>query len=145
MEKFLRLKEVCENFGIKILYSFGSNCDKAKKILQGETVIYNSSDLDIGAVFLRDLPEGRNRTILYADIYNELEDIFLPFTLDLVFLEENHSVFQSQAILQGEVIYFADEKEKEEYEERILARAFDFKYHLDKFYEEMLEEIQGGK
>lgn len=145
MEKFFRLKKVCENFGIKILYSFGSNYDKAKKLLQGEEVTYNHSDIDIGVVFLKELPIGRSRTILYADIYNDLEDIFAPFSLDLVFLEENHSVFQSQAILQGEVLYFAVEKEKEEYEERILARAFDFKYHLDKFYEEMLEELQDGK
>ncbi|GAV22108.1 nucleotidyltransferase domain-containing protein [Carboxydothermus pertinax] len=145
MERFFQLKKVCQKYNIRILYAFGSNYDKAKKILHGAKVEDNYSDLDIGVVFLKELPRGRSRTILYSEIYNDLEDIFNPFPLDLVFLEENHSVFQSQAILQGEVLYFADEKEKEEYEERILARAFDFKYHLDKFYEEMLEELQDGK
>lgn len=47
------------------------------------------SDLDIGVVF-EILPD--KAFLLYGEIYAELLDIFEPFDIDLVFLQETDSL-----------------------------------------------------
>ena len=68
-----------------------------------------------------------------------MEDIFKPYKLDLVFLQECHSVFQFEAI-KGICVYSISEEFKDNYEMMILRKSADFKYVLDRFYEEALEE-----
>lgn len=68
-------------------------------------------------------------------------NFFLPLKLDLVFLQETHSVFQVEAI-NGICIYMESLAVKDAYEHRILARAADFRYVLQKYYRERLEEIR---
>lgn len=48
--------------------------------------------------------------------------------------------FQTEAIM-GYCIYSQSEEFKDLYEKNILKRAADFKYVLDKYYEERLEEL----
>lgn len=57
---------------------------------------------------------------LHSTLYNQLDELFLPLCLDLVFLQETHSVFQFEAI-KGICIYAVSEGIKEEYEHNILA------------------------
>ncbi len=61
-----------------------------------------------------------------------------PFPLPLVFLEENHSVFQSETF-RGECIYASSEQIRDNYEMNVLRRAADFKPFLEKFLQEALE------
>ena len=97
------------------------------------------TDIDVGVVFSKQIPDGLFRARLYGKLYKELEDVFLPYRLDLVFLEENHSVFQAEA-LKGICVYAKDQAEKELYEEDILRRACDFAPYLKMYYNELLED-----
>ena len=75
----------------------------------------------------------------YMATSQEFQDLFSPFKVDLVLLDETHSVFQSEAI-SGFCVYCRDQDLREDYEERILARAADFKPFLDLFHRERLED-----
>ena len=57
----------------------------------------------------------------------------------LVFLEENHSVFQAEA-LKGICAYFKDQAEKERYEEDILRRDCDYAPYIRMYYNQVLED-----
>jgi len=136
-----KLSTICKKYDISLLYLFGSQKDSALQILHGFPVSINDplTDIDVGVVFSRLIPDGFNRAKLYGKLYNDLEDVFLPSKLDLVFLEENHSVFQAEA-LKGICAYAKDEAEKERYEEDILRRACDFAPYLRMYYNEVLED-----
>jgi len=142
MDNYSKIEEIAKKYEIGLIYLFGSQKDNAKKIIDGKKVRIDDTltDIDIGVVFAFDLLQEEKRYKLYALLYNELEDIFLPYKLDLVFLQEQHSVFQAEAIM-GYCIYSQSEEFKDLYEEDILKRAADFKYVLDKYYEERLEEL----
>ncbi|MBO8138797.1 MAG: nucleotidyltransferase domain-containing protein, partial [Desulfotomaculum sp.] len=67
------------------------------------------ADLDLG-IILDD--EGRltgsSMYELHSTLYNQLDELFLPLSLDLVFLQETHSVFQFEAV-KGICIYAVSE------------------------------------
>jgi len=142
-EKLRQIQDICKQFNIALLYLFGSQKQKALSILQGEPVSIKDplTDIDVGVVFSEPLPTGRKRTRLYSNIYNLLEDLFLPYNLDLVFLSENHSVFQAEAV-KGICVYAASDSAKDTYEEDILRRACDFFPFLEIYYDELLEVIK---
>lgn len=87
MTKLKALKNICRRYGIALAYLFGSRSEEGFRHLQGQKVIIDDplTDLDLGAVFYKELPPARERITLYADIYNELTDLFTPFPLDLIF------------------------------------------------------------
>jgi len=135
-----KLKTICENSDVTLLYVFGSQKNKTEQILLGNPVLSDDpmTDIDIGVVFDRLNSEGLDRAKLYSRLYNELEEIFLPFKLDLVFLQENHSIFQAEA-LKGICVYYKDLTVKDLYEEDVLRRACDFTPYLDLYYRDVLE------
>jgi len=139
-EKTDLIESICRKFNIALLYLFGSQKARAIQLLKEKNEIINDplTDIDIGVVFKHSLPVGRLRLLLYSKLYNELEDVFLPYKLDLIFLEENHSVFQAEAV-KGYCLYSSNAEIKDAYEEEILRRACDFKPFLEKYYEEILE------
>lgn len=100
-----KLNAIFRRHGVKIAYLFGSQKEKGRGFLKGTPVeAEKGSDLDIGVVFER-LPD--KAFLLYGEIYAELSDLFLPFKIDPVFLQETDSLFQYEAI-KGEVIYCED-------------------------------------
>ena len=131
----------CQRFNIALVYIFGSRVKEGIRALNDERVAVEDplTDVDIGIVFKKEIP-GKVRYLLYSNIHNAFSEAFLPLKLDLTFLQENHAVLQSQALL-GECIYFFDQDYKDSYEDRILARAADFQYVLDKYYEEKMAEL----
>lgn len=135
-----KLSTICRKYNISLLYLFGSQKESATRISHGLPVSISDpmTDIDVGVVFCDQIPIGLHRAKLYGRLYNELEDLFLPYKLDLVFLEENHSVFQAEA-LKGNCIYCKDIARKELYEEDILRRACDFAPYLQIYYREFLE------
>jgi len=140
LNRLQRLAEICQENGISLLYLFGSRKDMALALLNGNSVTQSDplADLDVGVVFTECLPCGLLRVRLYSRIYNLLEDLFLPYTLDLVFLQESHSVFQAEA-LKGNCVYSAEDTFKDRYEEDILRRACDFRPYLEQYHKEVLE------
>ncbi len=127
---------------ISLAYLFGSQAQAGKALLAGEPFEIGDSlsDLDLGVVFDDPLPSGRDRVRLYASLYNDLIDLFSPLHLDLVLLQETHSVFQLEA-MRGTCVYESDEQTRDNYEMNILRRAADFRPVLAKFLEESLEEV----
>lgn len=141
MEKIEKLREISQKYNIALVYLFGSQKESSVKILNGEKVDINDplADIDVGIVFSQDIESIPERHKVYSNIYNDLEDLFLPYHLDLVFLQECHSVFQTEALL-GICVYSISEEFKDEYEMMVLRRSADFKYVLDKYSEEALEK-----
>ena len=141
MNKLERLKKICQKYNIALAYLFGSQKENALRILEDKDVSINDplADIDVGIVFSYDIENVKERYKLYGDIYNELEELFKPYPLDLIFLQDSHSVFQVEA-LNGICIYSVSEEFKDNYEMMILRRAADFKYVLEKYIEEALEK-----
>ena len=141
MEKIEKLREICQKYNIALVYLFGSQKENSLKLLNGEKVDIKDplADIDVGIVFSQDIESIPERHKVYSYIYNDFEDLFLPYHLDLVFLQECHSVFQTEALL-GICVYSISEEFKDEYEMMVLRRAADFKYVLDKYAEDALEK-----
>lgn len=141
MNKKERFCQVLKKHNIALAYIFGSQKEKAFEILESKRVPIDDplTDIDLGVVFNFNLEKIRGKHKLYSALYNELSDIFEPYPLDLVFLEECHSIFQMEAI-EGICVYKVSEEFKDNYEMAILRRYPDFKYFYDKFLEEALEE-----
>jgi len=140
--RFHEITRICEKHGIALMCLFGSQADAGLAYLEGKEVHTGDdplADLDIGVVFLKGLPKEDTAT-LYASIYNDLGDVFFPFVLDLSFLEENHSVFQAEA-LTGICVYAVNEEFRERYTEDVLRRAADFKPFWDRYLDEYLEGV----
>lgn len=137
-----RLISLCRGYGLALVYLFGSQARTGASILAGEKVSIADplTDLDVGLVTERPLPQAPQRARFYANLYNELADLFLPLRLDLVLLEENHSVFQAEAI-QGICVYEISEEKRDQYEMMVLRRAADFRPFLAKYLQEVLEEV----
>ncbi len=144
MNKKKILKKVCNKYGIAFAYLFGSQALRGVLFLEGEgegeRIDDPLTDIDLGLVFINGLPDSASRSEVYANLHNDLGYLFLPLPLDLTFLEENHSVFQANAITQI-CVYSYNEKRREQYQENILRRAADFKPFLEKYLDEYLEEV----
>jgi uncharacterized protein len=127
---------------ISLIYLFGSQAQKGLTLLNGITVkAYDHlEDLDIGIVLRNELPSAEKIPTFYSNLYNQISTLFEPLKLDLVLLQEQHSIFQAEAVY-GICIFAESLTIQEEYEENILRRADDFRPVLDKFYEERLEEL----
>lgn len=99
------------------------------------------TDVDVGVVSRRPLPGPSERPRYYASVYNDLEELFRPLKLDLILLEENHSVFQFEAV-KGVCVYQESQEKRDAYEMMILRRAADFRPFLEMYLREVLEEVQ---
>lgn len=143
---YMDRQKVIENLAfennIALVYIFGSQVEAGLEILKGERREFSDplTDIDIGVVFKTQLPGPLEKFELYSSIHNQLGDLFAPFPVDLVFLQETHSVFQANAIC-GRCLYYCDLDLKETYEENILRRAADFRPFLARYLDEVLEEV----
>jgi predicted nucleotidyltransferase len=142
LNKIAYLHRVFKKYDVALAYLFGSRAENGSMLLGGQDISDNDplADIDVGIVFKKELPDGLDRANLYSNIYNDLEEIFRPHPLDLVFLQETHSVFQANAI-SGHCIYAASSRIQEEYEENVLRLAADFRPFLELYLDEMLEEV----
>lgn len=135
-----KINILCAQHEIKLAYLFGSCALKAYNFVTGKTIELTDplADIDIGVVFTKPLPSADSRYLLYAKVQNDFTDIFSPLPVDVSFLEENHSVFQVEAI-KGYCIYAMDDEVRRNYEESVLRRAADFRTVLDLFLKESIE------
>lgn len=142
MNRKAELEKLSKKNKINLIYLFGSQAQKGLALLNGASVKADDylEDLDIGIVLRDELPAAEGMPTFYSKLYNQISTLFEPLKLDLVLLQEQHSVFQAEAVY-GICIYAESKLIQEEYEENILRRAADFRPVLEKFYEERLEEL----
>lgn len=132
-----RCIEICEQYGIALCYLFGSQQERGKAILSGETVpvVDEESDVDF-AVLFRTPPAAPLE--LYARLSLDLQELVAPHRADLLFLHEVDHLVQLEAI-RGINIYAVDEKTKDEYEDIVRMFAADeleiFKRNEKDFFE----------
>ena len=108
MAKLKALKNICRRYGIALAYLFGSRSEDGFRHLQGHKVSIDDplADLDLGIVFYEELPPAGKGAGLYANIYNDLSDLFTPFPLDLILGREPFSF--STGRIKERCIYYDD-------------------------------------
>lgn len=137
------LDDLFKQHRVRIAYLFGSQKDKGVAFLKGQSIeIERDSDLDIGVV-LEDLPSPEQRLDLYMNLYADLSEVFNPFNIDLVLLQETDTLFQYEAI-KGELIYYDDEEFLDSYEELVIKKAEDLSFKRIEFEKDFLEAIRDG-
>ena len=117
------LKQICEQFGVLILYVFGSQSKKAKDWTEGrqDTPLLSSSDVDIG---VRPLSGVKFSVTEKVSLALALEDLFGCKKVDLVSLSEADP-FLAAEVIRGERLFAHNEHEADEYELYVLRRAGD--------------------
>jgi len=112
------LNRLSREYGLLAVYLFGSRADDGLRLLRGEAVSREESDLDVGIVFREPL---RNPRIL-SRLQVELEDVFEPLRVDVVPLQRVDALFQFSAI-DGHRIAATDPDEADRYELVVMNRA----------------------
>jgi predicted nucleotidyltransferase len=112
------LDRLCREHQVLAVYLFGSRADDGLRLLRGEEVPREGSDLDIGVVF-RDPEIGFHRL---ASLQVGFEDLFTPLRVDLVPLNRVDALFQFAAI-DGHRIVATDSDAADDYELRVMSRA----------------------
>ena len=117
------LKQICEQFGVLILYVFGSQAKKAKDWTEGrqDTPLLSSSDVDVG---VRPLSGVKFSVTEKVSLALALEDLFGCKKVDLVSLSEADP-FLAAEVIRGERLFAHNEHEADEYELYVLRRAGD--------------------
>jgi predicted nucleotidyltransferase len=140
LEEYIeRLEEISARYGVSLIFLFGSRNDTGIAYLEGKAIEEQDpmADLDIGVVFQRGKFPAKPYKV-YAQLYADLSVLFDPFKLDLVFLQETHSLIQFEAI-KGNCIFATTAQAKIDYIEDVLRRGADWKPVMDKFYQELAE------
>jgi predicted nucleotidyltransferase len=118
MSRRALLERICAEHGILAVYTFGSRADDGPRILRGEPVSREGSDLDVGVVFeSSDLDFGALGALQVA-----LEDVFEPLRVDLVPLQRVDAIFQFHAV-DGHLVFARDETKVNLYELEVMRRA----------------------
>lgn len=117
------IENLCKDFGIDILYVFGSRSKEvADFLLKDESTLSpGSSDVDMGARLI----QGRKLTIQEKVLLAiRLEDLLGVSRVDLIVIPEADP-FLAADIIRGERLFVRNEDEADEYELYILRRAGD--------------------
>lgn len=118
--------------GVELVYLFGS---------VAEGCAHSLSDLDFGIVF-RDLGKvNADSFAVYNELYDILTDAFPDTAVDIVFLQVAGLEVCSDAIGHGRLLFASSEDARYEFEERVMILYADFKPHLDRFNEAVLQRI----
>ena len=111
------LDQLCREHGLLAVYLFGSRADDGLRLLRGEEVAREGSDLDVGVVF-----RGPSDPRLLSHLQVVLEDVFSPLQVDLVPLQRVDALFQFSAI-DGHRVATTDSDEADRYELVVMNRA----------------------
>ena len=136
---------ICEKHEIALVYAFGSQQEKILHVLGKTGCVLESdpmADADLGVVFRFPFGDIETHHKLYAAVFNDLEDLVKPFPLDLVFLQQCHSVMQFEAI-KGHCLYQVTEDFRDGFEMNVLRRLPDFRRMLNEYNAERLESQDG--
>lgn len=117
------LKKMCEQFGIVILYAFGSQAENLRKWVeeQLDKLPEGEADVDIGVKGITGKRWPVKKKVVLA---GALEGLFGCPRVDLVFLTEADPFLAAETI-RGERLFAREEYEADEYDLYILRRAGD--------------------
>jgi predicted nucleotidyltransferase len=117
------LEQICRQFDVAFLYSFGSRAAEARDWIEGQRdrSPVGPSDADIGAKALTGKKWSIREKVQLADALEEL--LGIP-RVDLVCLNEADP-FLAAEIVRGERLFASDSHEADEYELYVLRRAGD--------------------
>jgi predicted nucleotidyltransferase len=118
-----RLDRLAGESGLLAVYLFGSRADDGLRLLAGEEVAREGSDLDVGVVFRERPPGGWEM----AKLQIGLEDVFEPLRVDLVPLQRVDALFQYRAI-DGHRVAATDSTAADLYELLVLRQASELAY-----------------
>lgn len=113
------LDRICRDSHLIAVYLFGSRRDDGLRLLAGEAVPREGSDLDVGVVFAEPKDASFHRLAL---LQGEMEDLFQPLRVDLVSLQRVDAIFQANAI-DGHRIAALDSTAADLYELLVMRRA----------------------
>jgi predicted nucleotidyltransferase len=113
------LERICHERGLLAVYLFGSRADDGLRMLRGDTVPAEGSDLDIGIVF-RD-PSWSPGILSWLQV--DFEELFAPLRrVDVVPLQRVDALFQFNAI-DGHRVAATDPDQADRYELVVMSRA----------------------
>ncbi|MBC7225856.1 MAG: nucleotidyltransferase domain-containing protein [Thermoflexales bacterium] len=117
------LQQLCESFGVDILYAFGSRAGEVRAWLEGkaDALAPGPSDVDIGVKPARGVHLSVHDKVRLAVA---LEDLLGVHRVDLVSLDDADP-FLAAEIIRGERLYARDEDDADEYDLYVLRRAGD--------------------
>lgn len=146
MKKIKILENIAKEYGIGLIYLFGSLQKSGYNLLlQEEGAIVSQKkeeeDIDVGIIFI-DFPKEGTRYV-YGQLYEDLSPLFSPYRLDLVFLQETDYILQWEAI-NGISVYKSSEDYFDDYEERVMKYAADWKFEYELYQKEFLEGMRDG-
>ncbi len=128
-----KIADIAHRFGVRDVYRYGSQ-------ITGR--IHAKSDIDVGVVFERGIPN--NYIEIYGGLASELAVIFGAREegprLDLAFLEEAPVNMLFKMVSEGELVYTSDQKSADDFLESVIARYHDQKYFIDEFYRTKMYE-----
>jgi len=121
--KIETIENLCKEYGIDILYVFGSRSRELADFLfkDGSTLSPGPSDVDMGVKLIHRRTLTVKEKVLLAI---RLEDLFGVNRVDLAILSDADP-FLAANIVRGERLFFRNEDEADEYELYILRRAGD--------------------
>ena len=138
------LRGICERNGVGLCYLFGSQAQNAHRMLLGERVHIEDplTDIDVGVVLLHfdRLQRAGELHLVHSRLYGAMVDLFVPYEPDVVLLQENHSVFQLEAI-RGICVFEASASFRSDYEEMVLRKGADFRYVLETYLRERTADL----
>lgn len=136
-----RIRAIAQKYGIILIYLFGSEAERGRIYLEGERVSpHPFSDLDVAVAFEKAPPEPMET---YGRLYREISEIFAPFNVDLLFMQEVNMLFQHE-IIRGIRIYASDEWIADEFEEGILKKSEDLLHKKRILEHDIMEAVENG-
>lgn len=117
------LARLCREFGVEILYVFGSRAEEVREWLAGirQELPAGPADVDVGVKVTAGKPFTVREKVHLAQA---LEDLFGVNRVDLVSLDEADP-FLATNVVRGERLYALDDYRADEYDLYILRRAGD--------------------
>ncbi|HEY6323205.1 MAG TPA: nucleotidyltransferase domain-containing protein [Thermoanaerobaculia bacterium] len=114
------LERLCREQGLLAVYLFGSRADDGLRLLDGEPVQGEGSDLDIGIV----VPDPGLDLRALVDLDVAFAEVFEPLRVDLVPIQRVDPLFQVR-IIDGHRIFAGDSTQADLYELLVFRRAAD--------------------
>lgn len=139
-----KLIKICKDYRILAVYIFGSMAKDGIALLESKKPreIDPLADVDVGIIFFERPLDPKERIEIYGRLHSELSEVFSPFILDLIFLQDVGVILQFEAI-NGKVVYSFDDDKRLDYEEHIIKFYQDWKPDYDEYTKEVLEAITG--
>ena len=128
-------KKVLQNLDVEVVYLFGS---------QAEGTAGASSDIDIGVLLKKPIPQTESITPIYNALYEIFSDSFDMSNfrvIDIVFLDRASLELCFDVIQHGIVLHESSPAIRLDFEDRIAALYRDFKPVLRQFNNGVLEKI----